>query len=271
MQVLKKRIIFTLLYNDGYYMLSRNFRLQKVGDIGWLQKNYNFNNIAFSIDELIVLDVSRKERDIDRFCQDLKCIAKDCFIPVSAGGGIDRIEKARKLFQAGADKVTINSLISKDTDVIREIASIFGQQSIIVSVDYKKVSESFDVYTENGCKLEEKQLPELINYIAGLPVGELYLNSIDRDGTGQGLLMSALDCLPDRFPLPVIMAGGVGNYNHLAEGLSDRRVSAVATAHLFNFVGDGLEQARNELLVKGFDLVKWDRKVTAQLINAMET
>src|SRR5688572_15437119 len=103
--MLKKRLIFTLLHDQGHFMLSRNFRLQRVGDLRWLQTNYDFSQISFSIDELIVLDVTRSRRDPAAFCEILKAVAKGCFVPIAAGGGIRSLEHARALLRSGADKV----------------------------------------------------------------------------------------------------------------------------------------------------------------------
>jgi len=107
--MLKKRIIFTLLYDNGNFVLSRNFRLQKVGNLDWLKKNYDFSKISFYIDELVVLDVSRKNRDLNLFCENLKILTKDSFVPVAAGGGINSYEHASKLLKSGADKLVLNS------------------------------------------------------------------------------------------------------------------------------------------------------------------
>ena len=256
--MLKKRVIFTLLYNNGEFMLSRNFRLQKVGNLRWLQKNYNFSQIAFSIDELIILDVSRENREQDKFCEHVKSLTEECFIPIAAGGGIRDIEHARKLLHSGADKIVINSLAAINSKLINEIASEFGRQSIVLSVDVMRSKNDYTVWTENGSKVQTYSLTEYIENLNNLPIGELYLNSIDRDGTGQGYDSELLDYLPSHLSMPVILAGGAGKYEHLAEGLNNNKVDAVATAHLFNFVGDGLEVARNSLLEKGFNLATWD-------------
>ena len=261
----KKRIIFTLLYDDGFFMLSRNFRLQKVGDLQWLKKNYNFSHIAFSIDELIILDVTRGERNEDKFYDCVKSLSEECFIPIAAGGGIRTLEQGRKLLFFGADKVVLNYLVIKNPDIVSEIAKEFGQQSIVASVDVKITGQEFTTWIDNGGVKCEQNLPKILNNIESLPIGELYLNSIDRDGTGNGFQIELLDCVPNLFPIPVILAGGAGKYMHFSEALKDARVDAVATAHLFNFIGDGLEENRNKLINENFDLVKWNVNLVTNL------
>ena len=256
--MLKKRLIFTLLYSDGNFMLSRNFKLQKVGNLNWLNENYNFSKISFFIDELIILDVSRNNRDLDIFCFHIKTLTKNCFVPISAGGGINNLIKAKTLLKSGADKIVINSLLDSDIDMVFELAKTFGNQCIVASVDVKKEDNVFKVVTQNGSKVQKENAKEWIRKIQNYPVGEIYLNSIDKDGTGQGLSMEILDLIPDSFSLPIILSGGVGFEDHIFEGLSDERINAVSTAHLLNFIGDGLKTARNALIDKDFNLAEWD-------------
>jgi cyclase len=256
--MLKKRIIFTLLYSDGHFVLSRNFRLQKVGDAEWLRKNYNFARIAFYIDELVVLDVSRGERNTGEFCKALQTIAQGVFAPIAAGGGITTVKHARELFHSGADKVVVNTALFENPHLPKEIAKEFGQQSIIASIDLKRdENNTYQVYTNNGSKKISELPRTAINSLPPETIGEIYLNSIDRDGTGQGYDFDALDILPQDWTTPVILAGGVGNSSHLLAGIKDERVDAVATAHLFNFVGDGLRKARLNLLSEGTPLAEW--------------
>lgn len=270
--MLKKRLIFTLLYNQGQFMLSRNFRLQKVGDLKWLQTNYNFSHISFSIDELIVLDVTRGEKNTEAFCGALKLLAEGCFVPIAAGGGVRTIEHARTLLRSGADKVVVNTPLYENNDVINELASEFGQQCVVASMDIKRAPDgSYQAWSECGSKCLEGSASHWIELVANAAVGEIYLNSIDRDGTGQGYDLQLLDQLPLDMPKPVILAGGVGNATHLAEGLADPRVDAVATAHLFNFVGDGLKQARTSLIAGGIILPVWDIQLLEQHLRVGET
>lgn len=256
--MLKKRIIFTLLYDSGSFMLSRNFRLQKVGKIDWLQKNYDFSRIAFYIDELIVLDVSRAERDIDHFSHALEVLANGCFAPIAAGGGVRTLSDARHLLRSGADKIVVNSVLFDNPQFVSTLAQEFGQQCVVGAIDIKKdVDGSYYVYTNNGSCLLHEPVSKLLEQLPEKSVGELYLNSINQDGTGQGYDLGLLDLIPHQFNLPTILAGGAGHSQHFINGLLDERVDAVATAHLFNFVGDGLKKARESIRLQDIDLANW--------------
>jgi cyclase len=256
--MLKKRIIFTLLYDSGQFVLSRNFRLQKVGDLSWLHANYDFTKIAFHIDELIVLDVSRGQRDFPQFLQTLRKLSQGCFAPIAAGGGVRSIAEARALLQSGADKVVLNSALFRSPGLVRELAEAFGQQSLIGAVDLKySTNGDYLVYVENGSQPLDISAADALARLSESSVGEIYLNSMDRDGTGQGYDFDLLAMLPEKHNIPVILAGGVGNSRHLMAGLQDNRVDAVATAHLFNFLGDGLSTARFNIVNSGFSLAHW--------------
>jgi len=237
-------------------MLSRNFRLQKVGDINWLRKNYDFSKIAFYIDELVVLDVSRKSKDLSKFSDVLKSISEGCFAPISAGGGITSFADAKSLLRAGADKIVVNSLLHESPDVVIDLSKDLGQQCIVGAIDFKLSKDNvLTVHSNNG----ERAL-KIDRYIERFPsehVGEIYINSIDRDGTGQGYEFKLLDWIPQDWSMPIILAGGVGNSDHLLQGLKDERIDAVATAHLFNFVGNGLQKARQNIINSAIPLASW--------------
>jgi cyclase len=258
--MLRKRIVFTLLYDDGYFMLSRNFRLQRVGNVEWLFRNYRFEETSGFIDELIVLDVTRGERNHVEFSQTLKSIARHCFIPIAAGGGVRSVTDAKKLLLAGADKIVVNTLLLGNLDLVRELTVELGQQCIVGSIDAKKHCDgSYRVFNigESGTS-SNLNVTAVLSRLAGEQViGELYLNSVDSDGTAQGFDFALLDLVPKGWPVPIILSGGAGNVVHLSNGLSDPRVSAVATAHLHNFVGNGLQDARVMLIQEGVDLATW--------------
>ena len=123
----KKRIIFTLLYSSNRFVLSRNFRLQTIGDLDWLKRNYNFDNVAYHIDELLILDVTRGGKDSEEFCKVVTKISENIFVPLTIGGGINSFEKAKLFFKSGADKVSINSSLL-DENLVNQIVKNYGKQ-----------------------------------------------------------------------------------------------------------------------------------------------
>ena len=255
--MLKKRIIFSLLYDSGYFSLSRNFRLQRVGDLSWLRKNYNFDHVSKYIDELIVLDVSKDRRQPEKFSQVLKDLTERVFVPIASGGGINSFEKAKLLLDSGADKVIVNSALFKDLELIKKLACEFGSQCIVGSLDVKKIDEEYKLFIENGTKQVLKEKKQIIGILKSSPIGEIIIHSIDKDGTGQGYDFNSLEIFNNEVNLPVILSGGAGNSQHLISGLINERIDAVNTSHLFNFIGDGLKRARENAINSKIKLAKW--------------
>tara|TARA_B110000238_G_scaffold189947_1_gene222607 strand:- start:261 stop:1070 length:810 start_codon:yes stop_codon:yes gene_type:complete len=261
--MLKKRIIFSLLYCDGYFVQSRNFNLQIVGDTKWLEKNYDFKKISYFIDELIILDISREKKNLDFFLKELNLISKICFMPVAVGGGIDNLDKAKKILSNGADKVVINTNLN--LKLTNQISKTYGQQSIIASIDVKKNNNRYKVLKQNGEYELNYSLKNYLNIINNFPVGEIMINSIDQDGTGNGLDFKILDFMPKKINKSIIMSGGCGNSLHLSDGLKNEKIDAVNTANLLNFLGDGLKNAREEMIKNNFMLPIWDVKIINKL------
>jgi len=145
--MLRKRLIFTLLYCDGLFVQSRNFNIQKVGDINWIQKYYNLKKISNQIDELIIIDISRNKRDIKKFIENLKIVSKDFFVPITAGGGIKNLDTANKLLKNGADKILINSLLYENISDLKKISDVYGAQSIIAGIDCKYIKKKLKYFT----------------------------------------------------------------------------------------------------------------------------
>ncbi|MBM5796681.1 MAG: imidazole glycerol phosphate synthase subunit HisF [Cyanobacteria bacterium K_Offshore_0m_m2_072] len=253
----KKRLVFTLLYQNGAFCLSRNFRLQRVGNLSWLDNNYRFSDIATAIDELVILDVTRGQRDLEAFCDAAGRVSANCFMPLALGGGITSLQDAETMINNGADKLVVNTLLAHDPDLVCELVRVYGSQCIIASVDYRLEAGRYVVYVDRGQARLELELCDYLSELMQLQVGELYLNSIDRDGTSQGYLLEVLDQIPEACQLPLTLAGGAGNQNHLLAGLRQSQVDAAATANLFNFVGDGLPKARQYLHDHDLSMAKW--------------
>ncbi|MCW8310898.1 imidazole glycerol phosphate synthase cyclase subunit [Sphingobacterium sp. InxBP1] len=256
--MLRKRIIFTLLYNDGYFMQSRNFRLQKVGNINWLERNYKFKEIAWSLDEIIVLDTTKQNKDIRKFASTVEKIVEGTFIPVAAGGGVHSLKDAELLFNSGADKIVVNSALFENPSFVKELVAHYGSQSVVASIDHKVVGGNVELYIGNGTKKIDLNFEDYLKHLAELEIGEIYLNSIDRDGTGFGYDFSLIQLTREYSQVPIIIAGGAGNENHLLEALQKEEISAVATANLFNFIGDGLPNARKHIINFGENIANWD-------------
>ena len=255
--MLKKRLIFTLLYDSGNFVISRNFRLQKVGDINWLKCNYNFIQVSKFIDELIILDVTRGEKDRERFIDTLKKIRSFVFIPVSVGGGINTVDAGLSMLANGADKIIVNSIMMSNSDVAKNLVKCIGSQSVVGSIDYMYFENDYFPYVNNGTEKCPMNLSRYIRYTQNLGVGEIYLNCISRDGTGDGYDIDLLCKIVKYIEIPLICAGGAGKKEHFYELLSRECFFSVATAHLFNFIGDGLKLSREFLLKNNIYLAEW--------------
>jgi cyclase len=253
---MKKRLIFTLLYEKGSFVLSRNFRTQRVGDIQWLNSNYNFAKVAQHIDELVLINVSRDRSFDEHFRETLSTLLSGVFVPVTAGGGINSLEDAQSLFSSGADKILVNRALHQNSPLVAALAGRYGQQAIVGSLDIRREGGELGVFSDKASAPESTV--SFMNLVADGHVGEVYLNSIDQDGTGQGMDLEILEVVGASSPIPVILAGGAGKPAHLAEAIASPRVNAVATANLLNFVGDGLRKAREAIRDSGIDLASWD-------------
>jgi len=256
--MLRKRLIFALVYSDGYFNQSRNFKLQKVGDLKWLEKNYNFKSVSRHLDEIIILNASRGESDHSIFCNTVREIAKTSFIPVSAGGKIKSMNDVSMLFTNGADKIIFNSTLIENPNLVLKTFESYGSSSIVASIDLKiNKKDDYEIYINNGKTKLDLTMKEYLKYIEELNVGEIYINSIDRDGTGFGYDLSLFKKI-NEFNIPVIIGGGAGNSLHFEDALKLKNIDAVSTANLFNFMNNSLQEARQNLIFKGFNLSNWE-------------
>ena len=257
--MLRKRIIFSLIYSNGFLNQSRNFKLQKVGNIKWLENFYKFNKISFSIDELLIVNANKIEKDIDEFSLNISKIVNNVFVPVSAGGGIKNTSHAELLFKNGADKLILNTSLIENKKLIKNLVEKYGSQSIIASLDYKIIDNEIIFFNNNGENKIEMNYKDYIMYVLSLNIGEILLNSINKDGTGFGFDFKSINKIAKFINVPLIIMGGAGNQQHLYDGLDNNNVNAVATANLFNFIGDGLPKAREWLIKNKVNISKWKK------------
>jgi cyclase len=253
-----KRLIFALLHDRGRFMLSRNFRLQAVGGIDWLFDNYDFATVSHGLDELMVVDVTRGARDAQAFARTVAQIAERCFIPVTAGGGIRSLDDAALLLRHGADKVLVNTLFADDPAACAAIAEYFGKQCLVAGIDYREDADGARaVWVERGEREIGAVLPDWLAHVVAHGAGEVVLQSLARDGTGMGLDTAVTSAVGARPEVPLIVLGGVGRGEHIAAGLQNPDVDAVATANLFNFIGDSFLTVRRELIAEELEVANW--------------
>lgn len=261
--MIKKRIIFALLYKDGYFFLSRNFKLQRVGDLKWLINNFGFGVTSNHVDELICLLVKKDPTKEDKtsFFKDINELRKKIFIPITLGGGIRSLEDASFYFKMGADKVLLNSSIY-DEDLTKSISNVYGEQSISIMIDYLRTNnDSKKIYINCGTeyKMELSDFFKLRNRIF---FGEIIFNSIEDDGTGNGLDLEIIKEIPNSWKKkPILLMGGAGKPEHIAVGLKNDNVSGIITANLFNFLGKGLEESRKMAIKSKINLANFSSDI----------
>lgn len=252
--MLKKRLIFVLYFDSGAFCLSRNFRLQRVGDVRWLLEKFRFKSIGRFIDEIVVLDVSRDASQArcaaTAFVDAVALLMRETFVPLTLGGGLRSIADAERCFALGADKILLNSPVLRAPTLITECVKRFGAQAVVGAIDARVEGAEYVSRLNNGQDAGvgfDAHLARMVD----LGVGEIMVNSIDRDGTGMGFDMTLVErCLG--LDMPLIVAGGFGKPEHFAAALALRNVEAAATGNLFNFIGKGFELVREHLIANQF-------------------
>ncbi len=214
--------------------------------------------------------MTREGGDLGRFSESIKRLSEGCFVPLSAGGKIRNVGDATTLLRSGADKIVLNTAFASNPALVRELADYFGRQCIVASIDVKRNCGSVSVWTMQGAELQSTTLDMWLEYVLEQGAGEIYLNSIDRDGTGQGYDLDLLNAVTNKIEVPIILAGGAGKPFHLIEGLSCPSVNAVATAHLFNFVGNGLALAREKVMDAGIEIADWNPSSVKDMCGALQ-
>jgi len=255
-----KRIIYALLYSEGSFHLSRNFRLQQVGDVSWLKNNFGFGETCDYIDELMIILVTKKpnQTEILNYFKDVNKLREKIFVPITLGGGIRDFESAKRCFMNGADKILINYLAHKDEETINKISEVYGEQAISLMVDYKSV-DGINLSFVNSGQEKSKPLKDYLERIKSLNFGEIIVNSIEKDGTAAGLDSGFLDEFPKDLNKPILVMGGAGKPEHFVAMLEKKYISGVVTANLFNFLGTGLKLARDHSMSSGVKLIKFDK------------
>jgi cyclase len=229
---LAKRVIPCLDVTAGRVVKGVNFvRLKDAGDPVEIAARYD----AEGADELAFLDITASSDQRDIILGIIEAVAAKVFIPLTVGGGVRKVEDVRRLLNAGADKVSINTAAVQNPALVREASGIVGNQCIVVAIDAKKNDAGWEVYTHGGRNATGLDAVDWAQRMVQAGAGEILLTSMDRDGTRDGFDLALTRAVSDAVSVPVIAAGGVGTREHLAEGIIEGHADAVLAASVFHF------------------------------------
>lgn len=249
---LAKRIIPCLDVDKGRVVKGVNFvGIRDAGDPVEIAKRYNDQGA----DELTFLDITASHEDRGTTVNMVEAIAENIFIPLTVGGGIREIADVRRMLNAGADKVSINSAAVFNPDFVKAASDKFGAQCIVVAIDAKQVGDSrWEIYTHGGRKPTGIDAVEWAVKMAEYGAGEILLTSMDRDGAKIGFDLGVTRAVSDAVNIPVIASGGVGNLDHLVEGVLKGHADAVLAASIFHFGEYTIQQAKERMRAAGIEV-----------------
>jgi cyclase len=246
--VLAKRIIPCLDVADGRVVKGINFvDLKDAGDPVELGNRYYLEGA----DELVFLDITATVENRKTVVDWVRRVADTIFIPFTVGGGISSLDAISSLLRAGADKVSVNSAAVRNPSLIREAASAFGSQCIVVAVDAKRAGSQWKVYTGGGRYETDRDALEWIEEAEDLGAGEILLTSMDRDGTQVGYDLALLNEVAARTRIPVIASGGAGSPEHLLAALEEGKADAVLAASIFHYESYSIAEVKEFLKREG--------------------
>ncbi|MCK9986728.1 MAG: imidazole glycerol-phosphate synthase subunit HisF [Azoarcus sp.] len=250
--MLAKRIIPCLDVNAGRVVKGVNFvELRDAGDPVEIARRYDEQGA----DEITFLDITASSDARDTIIHVVEQVAEQVFIPLTVGGGVRTVEDVRRLLNAGADKVSINTAAVNNPQVVADAAGKVGSQCIVVAIDAKQTAPGkWEVFTHGGRNNTGLDAIEWAKKVAALGAGEILLTSMDRDGTKIGFDLALTRAVSDAVPIPVIASGGVGTLEHLAEGVSEGRADAVLAASIFHFGQHTVREAKELMRSRGIEV-----------------
>jgi cyclase len=244
------RVIPVLLFDDGAIWRSQEFsRHYRLGDHIMQLERYK----VWDVDEIIYVDMHRTPNG-KRLLDFLPEIARNCFAPLATGGGIRSLEDIHNHLTLGADRVVINSAAFDDPGFIAEASHRYGAQAIVVSIDARRHVDGYEVVVDNGRRPTGKKVEDWAPEAAARGAGEIFINSIDRDGMGQGYDTELIRRVASVVHIPVIACGGVGQLQHFAEGVTQGRAQAVAASNIFSFREHSYLAAKDALVQAGLNI-----------------
>lgn len=253
---LARRIIPCLDVDNGRVVKGVNFvDIRDAGDPVEIARRYN----EAGADEITFLDITASHEARETTVHTVEAIAREVFIPLTVGGGIRSLADIRTMLNAGADKVSINTAAIREPELVAEASARFGAQCIVVAIDAKRVEDQdgaprWEIFTHGGRRPTGIDAVAWARRMAGLGAGEILLTSMDRDGTRDGFDLALTRAVSDAVPVPVIASGGVGNLEHLAEGVLEGGADAVLAASIFHFGEYTIAEAKAHMAARGIEV-----------------
>lgn len=253
---LAKRIIPCLDVRNGRVVKGVNFvGIRDAGDPVEVAERYNREGA----DEITFLDITASSDDRETIIHVVEDVASQVFIPLTVGGGVRKVEDVRRMLNAGADKVAINTAAVFNPDLVKEATDYFGSQCIVVAIDAKRVSKDgeplkWEIFTHGGRKETGIDAIEWSKKMADYGAGELLVTSMDRDGTKIGFDLELTRLISETVDIPVIASGGVGNLQHMADGVIEGKADAVLAASIFHFSEFTIGETKEYMADKGIEM-----------------
>jgi cyclase len=250
--MLAKRIIPCLDVNAGRVVKGVNFvELRDAGDPVEIARRYDEQGA----DEITFLDITASSDDRDIILHVVEQVAEQVFIPLTVGGGVREVADVRRLLNAGADKVSMNTAAVNNPQLVKDASDKVGSQCIVVAIDAKQVAPGkWEVFTHGGRKTTGLDAVEWARKVESLGAGEILLTSMDRDGTKNGFDLGLTRAVSEAVSIPVIASGGVGNLQHLADGVTEGRADAVLAASIFHFGQHTVREAKAFMRERGIEV-----------------
>jgi cyclase len=248
---LAKRVIPCLDVTAGRVVKGVNFvGLRDAGDPVEIAARYDREGA----DELCFLDITASSDERDILLQVIEAVAAQVFIPLTVGGGVRAVSDVRRLLNAGADKVSINTAAVQSPELVAEASRLVGAQCIVVAIDAKRDGARWEVYTHGGRRATGLDAVQWASRMAAAGAGEILLTSMDRDGTRDGYDVALTRAVSEAVSIPVIASGGAGNLEHLAQGVLQGKADAVLAASIFHFGEYSVRQAKEHMRARGIEV-----------------
>lgn len=244
--MIRRRVISVLTFFDSVLTRTKKFKPDY---------RYTANFVdTWSIDEIVLLNISKNRAKDHNYKKIINKFAKNCFVPLAAGGGINKLDDAISIIDSGADKVIINSAIFSNKNIISDISKYLGSQCCVVSLDFKKIKNKYYAFSNLGKINTNKECVELIKWVEEQGAGEIMINNINKDGSLEGYDLELCSKISNIVNIPVLISGGAGNWEHFVQGFIDGKADAVCTSNIYHFTEKSIKSSKIYLKNKGINV-----------------